>query len=60
MKLVRIIREPTSIMEAEMEFERQLRVAGYVIESGLESFWQHNLFRDTPDVVVMANVKRGK
>lgn len=58
MILVRIIREPTSLMEAEMEYKRQLDHAGYEIESDLTCHWQHCLFRDTMDAVVTANVRK--
>lgn len=56
MKLVRIIREPTSLLEAESEFVRQIKRAGYVVESDLTSVWQEHVFRHTQDAVVSANV----
>lgn len=59
MKLLRVIREPTSLLEAEQEFERQLKRAGYTIKTDLKSYWQPNLFRDIPpDAIVEANVER--
>ena len=57
--LTRIIREPTSLLEAEMEYERQVKHHGYHIVSDLHSYWQFCLFRDTKDVVVTANVEKG-
>lgn len=60
MIFVRIIREPTSLLDAEMEFQRQVEHAGYTIVSDLQSYWQGNLFRDTKDAVVTANVKKDK
>lgn len=60
MIFVRIIREPTSLLEAEMEFTRQVERAGYTIASDLMSYWQGNLFRDSKDAVVTANVTKVK
>lgn len=56
--ITRIIREPTSLVAAEMEYERQVKYHGYHIVSDLKSYWQECLFRDTKDAVVSANVER--
>lgn len=57
MILLRVIREPTSLLDAELEYERQIKRAGCVIVSDMKSYWQPNLFRDTPDAIVEANVE---
>lgn len=53
----RIIREPTSLLEAENEFKRQVLRAGWVIID-MQSHWQHNLFRDTNDAIVSGNIMK--
>jgi hypothetical protein len=58
MIFVRIIREPASLMEAEIEYRRQVAHAGYVVVSDLTAHWQRCLFRDTLDAVVTANVEK--
>jgi hypothetical protein len=58
MLMVKIIREPTSLLEAEMEYIRQVIKAGYVITGPIQSHWQPHLFRETHDAVITSNIEK--
>ena len=58
MVFTRIIREPQTQMDAEMEFARQVHKAGYVITSPIMTRWQLSLFSNLLDAVVHASVEK--
>ena len=60
MFLERKIRKPLTLEGAQTEFRSWCLEHGYVIQSLIHAYWQHNLFYPELDVIVEAQVKKGK